>query len=70
MEDLESRASSQEKPAVSPTPTPDSAPKPLRRRRRVPIACASCRLRKTKCEHIVPRNSLQKPSGQDAGAYE
>ncbi|EEA27292.1 hypothetical protein TMatcc_004420 [Talaromyces marneffei ATCC 18224] len=70
MEDPKSRGSSQEKPAVSPTSTPDSAPKPLRRRRRVPIACASCRLRKTKCEHIVPRNNLQKPSGQDAGAYD
>ncbi|KUL82307.1 hypothetical protein ZTR_09721 [Talaromyces verruculosus] len=70
MEDPNSRASSQEKPAVSPASTPDSAPKPLRRRHRVPIACASCRLRKTKCEHIAPRNNLQKPSGQDAGAYD
>ncbi|EED19737.1 conserved hypothetical protein [Talaromyces stipitatus ATCC 10500] len=71
MEDPKSQASSQEKPEVSPTLAPESAPKPLRRRRRVPIACASCRLRKTKCEHIVPRNNtLRRLSGQDAGAYD
>lgn len=64
------RASSQEEPAVASTPAPEDASKPPKRRRRVPIACANCRLRKTKCEHIVPKTSPSNSSAQSAATYE
>ncbi|KAL1968441.1 hypothetical protein VTN77DRAFT_1970 [Rasamsonia byssochlamydoides] len=53
------------------TPSENATPNRPKRRRRVPIACANCRLRKTKCDHIVPRNVTDKslsgltPSAQD-----
>ncbi|KAH8692606.1 fungal-specific transcription factor domain-containing protein [Talaromyces proteolyticus] len=65
------RASSPVKQPTTPVETAEDAQKVTKRRRRVPIACASCRLRKTKCDHIVPKNPPESsPSGLTTGAYD